>query len=560
MQTIWTRTPAATAVAVAVGFALSAVAGAARADDTQAEIAALKAQVQTLMKRVEELSSRQQEGAAKTQQIEKKVEAQASQPAAGAGGTGFTRTSPDTLSFSTPGHGQFKIYGNLDVSVDDTTKGTSGLVANGAGPVGNVGWMPAISTNNTYVGVSGFQPIGDGTNRFVWQLETLIALSATAGNPQSNSNQSDSTYGLTSRNSFIGVAGDGWGALKIGKTDAPYKTSTQPFNPFNGMIGDYSVVMGNTGGDNRVEFGGRIDHALWYESPDLGGARVNVLFSPGQNRSTANDNLAAGEADCSGGNIPGSGGGGAASVTDGTSPTTSTALVPSCTDGAFGNAFSANVSYGGGRDPLLLTAAYEWHQGVNRTGDLNGDTLGDGVSNIPYSYVAADVADEWAAKVGALYRFSATGTTVGAIYEKLVRDVPTFLQYQNERTRNGSWVVVSQDLGLGNVVHLGWAHAGSTPGDPGQHNTAVGANPPNTTNMFTLAAIHQVDSNLAFYADYAVTINGANAHYDLGAGSHGVTTDCHDAGPDAAGNYFSNPHCWAGGRLEGISVGTRYRF
>jgi len=43
--------------------------------------------------------------------------------------------------------------------------------------------------------------------------------------------------------------------------------------------------MGNTGGDNRVEFGTRLDHALWYESPKFGGGfQFNALFAPGQNR------------------------------------------------------------------------------------------------------------------------------------------------------------------------------------------------------------------------------------------------------------------------------------
>lgn len=541
---------------LAVAMALAGAGGSAQADQTQDEISALKAQVQMLMKRLDELSGKQQENVAKTQQIEKKLET--APVAAGAGGS-FQRLDTKTLTFSTTAGGQVRLYGNLDVSVDDTTKGIGSLTSNGAGPIGKVGWMPAISTNNTYVGLSGFQPFGDAGNSFVWQLETAIALSATASLPQSNSNQSDVTNGLTTRNSFIGIANEGWGAVKIGKTDAPYKNSTAAFNPFSGMLGDYQVIMGNTGGDNRVEFSYRLDHAIWYESPDLNGVRFNALFSPGQNRSPYNDNLAAGEGDCAGGNIPGSGGGGAAAVTDGTSPTTSTALVPSCTDGAFGNALSLSLSYGGGKNPLYAVAAYERHAGANRSGDLNGNTLPDG-SNIPASWTAADVADETAFKVGLLYRFDSTGTTLGGIWERLERDVPAFLQYQNERTRNGSWVVVSQDLPGDNSISLGWAHAGATPGDTGQHNTSVGPNPPNTTNMFTLAGFHKIDANLSVYANYAVTINGANAHYDLGAGSHGVTTDCHDGNDDAAGNFYSNPHCWAGGRLEGISIGTRYRF
>ena len=134
---------------------------------------------------------------------------------------------------------------------------------------------------------------------------------------------------------------------------------------------------------------------------------------------------------------------------------------------------------------------------------------------------------------------------------------------QNERSRSGYWFAVSQQLGESDSLHFGWAHAGRTPGDPGQHNTPGGANPDNSANMFTLAWKHQVDKQLGFYADYAVTANHADAHFDLGAGGRAVTTDCHDASnPDTTG-FDPNgnaPHCWAGGRLQGVSVGMKYQF
>jgi hypothetical protein len=47
------------------------------------------------------------------------------------------------------------------------------------------------------------------------------------------------------------------------------------------MIGDYAVIMGNTGGDNRVEFATRLDHAIWYTSSNFKGVEANVLFAPG---------------------------------------------------------------------------------------------------------------------------------------------------------------------------------------------------------------------------------------------------------------------------------------
>ena len=133
------------------------------------------------------------------------------------------------------------------------------------------------------LGSRGFQNLGNQPFKFVYQLETQIDITAASGVGESNSNFSNVVKGgLTSRNSFIGLASDSWGAIKVGKTDAPYKNSTAMMNPFSGMLGDYSVIMGNTGGDNRVEFGTRLDHSIWYELPTLGGfkfARVVLTWT-----------------------------------------------------------------------------------------------------------------------------------------------------------------------------------------------------------------------------------------------------------------------------------------
>ena len=441
------------------------------------------------------------------------------------------RKDTDGVTFKTRG-GEVSVYGNLDVSLDASTKGISGLrAADGGAPAGKGGWLTDVSTNLSYVGLRGHQSLGSLPAEFVWQLETQIDVSATSGTSASNSNASSTVKGaLTSRNSFIGLASPQWGAVKVGKTDAPYKTSTSSMNPFSGMWGDYSVVMGNSGGDNRVEFGTRLDHAIWYESPSWGGFSFNALVAPGQNRASDNSNLAAGEGDCAGGNVPGSGGGALA-----------------CNDGAYGTAYSMSAAYRDGG--LYLTGAYELHRSVNRTGDLA-------------AFDANDIADERAAKIGAQYRFH-TGTTVSAIYESLKRKVPASLASQNERSRTGTWLAVSQALNAKDSLHFGWAHANATPGDPGTHNTSGGSNPNNAANMYTLAWKHQVDKNFSFYVDYAMTVNHPDAHYDLGAGGRSVTTDCHDASnPDASGfdPNGNGPRCWAGGKLQGVSAGMKYVF
>src|ERR1700730_14967470 len=189
------------------------------------------------------------------------------------------------LTFYTPG-GEITAYGNIDISIDDTTKSMTNFDLNGASPpVGNFGWLPAISSNSSYLGVRGFQQLPNFPFNFVYQLEVGFDVSATPGPKQSNSNLSNQVNGaLFNRNTYVGFASPEFGAIKIGKTNSPYSNSTGGFNPFAGEIGDYRVIMGNTGGDNRVEFDTRLDHSIWYESPTIGGFQWNGLFSPGTNR------------------------------------------------------------------------------------------------------------------------------------------------------------------------------------------------------------------------------------------------------------------------------------
>jgi len=531
-------------------------------DSTGGEVSQLKAQVQAL----------QQQSAALTQQIQAleqkidKVSSTAQPPTASppasshlvqaAGGThGFFERKPgDRVTFYVPG-GEFTTYGNIDVSVDATTKGLAGkLGPDGNPPVGNMGWMPDVSTNLSYIGVRGFQSVKGLPFNFIYQFETQIDIAATSGTGESNSNQSNVVKGgLTSRNTYIGIANPRWGSFTIGKTDAPYKNSTAKFNPFFAMIGDYQVIMANTGGDNRVEFGTRLDHSIWYESPNWSGFVIDALVSPGQNRANNSDNIAAGESDCTGGNIPGSGG-----------------ITPlTCSDGSFGLATSASLSYTKGA--LYVTGAYERHENVNRSSDITGLYASGNAYSVQLE--AQDVAAEDAGKFGLLYTFP-TKTIIGGIFETLHRYVPQDLEFQNERQRLGTWFVASQKLGHNYSAHFGWAHAFRAPGDPGQHNDSnavppggdpatdatAGAHVDNTANMFTAALKNQLSKNLTAYVDWAFTANGPAAHYDLGAGGRSVTTDCHDAYAAAGGLVGSNPHCWTGGRIKGVSAGMDLKF
>jgi len=585
--------------ALMVGLGATGNANAQSASDAQvkalqAQIEQLQrssqAQINELQRQVKQLSEGQAKSSAdakvaRDQAAEAKAQAAKADLSRAQGGAAFAKAAAgepidanghryfekkpgNPLTFYTPG-GEITAYGNIDVSLDYTSKNVKGLELNGAsGPVGNFGWMPAISTNLSYLGVRGFQRLPGVGFDFVYQAEAGFDVSAAPGLRETNSNLSQNVNGaLFSRNTYIGMSSPEVGGFKIGKTTGPYQNSTAAFNPFAGQIGDYAVVMGNTGGDNRVEFGTRLNHAIWYESPSFAGLQWNVLFSPGQNRSDTSDNIPSGESDCAGGNIPGSGG---------TFPV-------ACNDGAFSNAISTNLSYTNG--PFYATAAYERHFKVNRQSDITGMF---GFTPTPTTNTPAvlglfngDVADEDAFKVGALYRFP-TKTTVGGIFESMHRYVPADLAFQNERQRYGTWLFVSQELTPADSIHFGWAHAFKTPGDPGQHNdgtltivtpdgcptpgnlaaTCAGGFAPNNNqaDMLTASYKHKFSENLTWYTAVAATFNGPSAHFDLGAGGRGVTTDCHDASGADGGNVFGNPHCFTGTTLVGVSTGLQWRF
>jgi hypothetical protein len=141
------------------------------------------------------------------------------------------------------------------------------------------------------------------------------------------------------------------------------------------------------------------------------------------------------------------------------------------------------------------------------------------------------------------------------------RQVPAYLEFQNERQRTGHWLAVTQNITPSTNVSAGWAHAGATPGDPGgQHNYNPFA-PSDTANMYTLSFKQKLDKQVFWYLDMAETFNHGNAHYDLGAGGRGLTTDCHDGTHASQIDYSSfGPTTWGGCRPKGVSVGMNYTF
>jgi predicted porin len=572
------------------------VQGSALADDAQ-ENQVLKEQMRQMMQRMDALQ-KQVEALTRQQAAAPPVVTAAPPPPLPPVATTLPATPkpvPAEPAFEKFAKG---FFGTLDVSVDYATKGMSDLGAfhytpydpanpgfympttQKVGPVGRVGWQADLSTNKSVLGYRGSHSIPGGAFDFIYQIEVQPAITAAPGDATGYTQQSNvDKAGIGFGDTFIGVANNSWGKLKFGTAYAPYKQSTDRMNPFSGMLGDYAAIMGNTGGDNRVEFGTRLDHSMWYESPKFGGVfSFDALFSPGQNRTPYNEGQSQGSPDCAGGNDPGSGN-----------------LPLACADGAFDNAFSVDLKFESG--PIYLTAAYELHQGVNRSSDGIGSNSpyynslwtftanGTCVPTSPtgallidcadYNTFAAeypqaapagspglyeDVVNESAFKVGVQYTFD-FGLALSGIYEEMHRDVPANLEWQNERQRMGFWFAATQDFTAQDNFSIGWAHAGASVGDPGGQHNYDPTNVQNYANMYTAALKHRFDKNLYWYFNIADTVNHGNAHYDLGAGGRGVTVDCHDGTTQAFNDYSSaGPTTWGGCHPLGVSTGLHYTF
>jgi predicted porin len=505
-------------LAIACSLALAGM-GSAQADqlsDMQSKLDALQKQIQELQSQIGSLQKKQE---------------QVAPPAA------VSMKPGNDLTFQVGG-GEVTIYGHADVSVDNQTNGMSDFMHNGETVTGHNGWVPDVSSNLSYFGVRGERPI-DRDLKAVFQFETEVAYAATPGTSDQSTDSGAQKYSLGSRNSFVGLQSATMGAIKIGKTDAPYKTATSRMDPFANTPGTNSAIIGNSGGDNRVEFGTRLPHSIWYESPKMNGLSFSGLVSPGQNRSTNSGLYAQGEPDCAGGNTTNGVNG-----TDGVTPA-------SCLDGSYTNAYSAAVVYEAG--PLYVMGGYELHKNVNRTGDeVDPGTIG--------------IRDENAFKVGVQYTLP-TKTIINFIVEKLKRDAIT--PSLDERSHTATWLAITQNLTSYDDLNLGWAHAGRTPGQPvggvedKYGNDAPSGSSDNAANLYSVGYKHRfLDKRTTTYLTFSRLKNGYWAHYSLGAGGHGLPTrnyvgdkfigGCQDGG--VCGPPFS------GNTAEAVSLGMTYDF
>src|SRR6266581_2079063 len=141
-----------------------------------------------------------------------------------------------------------------------------------------------MQVSNSYLGFRGSKDIGRGS-KAIWQLEQQV-----------NIDEGNQTTSFATRNSFAGLASDGWGTFRLGNMDTPYKE-------WGNILGFLGVNSGNFvsqrnvlqkvgfGTDSSSSFNLRRPNALDFTSPTiLGGLQTKVQYSrgnPSDNDTTA---------------------------------------------------------------------------------------------------------------------------------------------------------------------------------------------------------------------------------------------------------------------------------
>ena len=146
-------------------------------------------------------------------------------------------------------HAATTLYGHMHLSWDKMDNGST-LESS------------RISSNSTRIGVKGDEDLGGGM-KAIWQIESgaLGVDEATNG------------FGGDLRNSFVGLSNSGFGTIKIGRHDTPFKDLGRRLDNFNEQVGDSRNLFGLALYDLRPK------NMVRYESPTFGGLNFTALQS-----------------------------------------------------------------------------------------------------------------------------------------------------------------------------------------------------------------------------------------------------------------------------------------
>lgn len=125
------------------------------------------------------------------------------------------------------------------------------------------------------LGFKGSEDLGNGL-KAIWQVESRLKIDG-SGDPSKQEGN------LGGRDSFIGLAGDGWGQVRLGRLSNYPNLDMEQVDP--GYYSDQSV--GGLGMFTRLDT--RVNNAIRYDSPNWYGFSYMVLWGVDEARAQASD-------------------------------------------------------------------------------------------------------------------------------------------------------------------------------------------------------------------------------------------------------------------------------
>ena len=144
-----------------------------------------------------------------------------------------------------------EVYGKVHVSLDNVDN--------------EVHKNTGLASNSSRLGFKGETALNDAL-KGIWQIESKIVYD----------NGGKSAF--VGRNTFFGLK-DGWGSLKVGYHDTPFKDVRGMFDMFGDTVGDARNLMGSSSSTSGNALDVRADNVIMYNSPSTGGFAFNALYS-----------------------------------------------------------------------------------------------------------------------------------------------------------------------------------------------------------------------------------------------------------------------------------------
>ena len=134
------------------------------------------------------------------------------------------------------------VYGKMHLNVGAIDDGTTDQVA--------------VRSHSSRLGVKGSEDLGNGLKaNFVieFEVEPDVDDSGSIGTGQGPSSGSQ----MNRRNQWVGLSGDNWGEIRVGRHDTPAKMAQGKFDVFNDTDGD--IKFTTAGEDPGPHHSGRAD-------------------------------------------------------------------------------------------------------------------------------------------------------------------------------------------------------------------------------------------------------------------------------------------------------------